>query len=82
MTDGNESAFPEVQEQPQFNHHSYGLTKREYFASMAMQGLLSNPNDHSLSQKAIAISSVEMADALIKELNKEYAAFNITNFRE
>ena len=33
MTHANESAFPEVQEQPQFNHHSYGLTKREYFAS-------------------------------------------------
>lgn len=31
-TNPNESAFPEVQEVPQFNSHSYGLTKREYFA--------------------------------------------------
>ena len=27
------SAFPEVQEVPQFSSHTYGLTKREYFAS-------------------------------------------------
>jgi hypothetical protein len=78
MTHANESAFPEVQELPQFNHHSYGLTKREYFASMAMQGVLSDPNNESLSQKAIAIYAVEMADSLIKELNKEYATFNLT----
>lgn len=58
------------------NYESTGLTKREYFAAMAMQGFLSNPNSHSFSKKEFAISSVEMADALIKELNKECATFN------
>lgn len=73
MTHGNESAFPEIQEQPQFNHHSYGLTKREYFASMAMQGILSNRElQVALIHDRIELSNfaVEMADKLINELNK------------
>lgn len=75
MTHGNESAFPEVQEQPQFNHHSYGLTKREYFASMAMQGIVSSPYD-DYSHASVAFYAVGMADALIEELNKQKVAFN------
>jgi hypothetical protein len=44
-----------------------GLTKREYFAAMAMQGLLSSSGpDHQHAKTAI-----EMADDLIKELNHE-----------
>jgi len=42
-----------------------GLTKREYFAVMAMQGLLSNG-----TRALVASESVSMADALLKELNK------------
>lgn len=50
-----------------------GLTKREYFAANAMQGLtafpgsLNNKNDRSVSE--LARMAVAMADALIKELN-------------
>jgi len=44
-----------------------GLTKRELFAAMAMQGMLSSPE---VRYKNISIDSVEIADALIKELNK------------
>lgn len=43
-----------------------GLTKREYFAAMAMQGMASL--DIDLKDKVEA--SVQLADALIKELNK------------
>ena len=44
-----------------------GLTKREYFAAMAMQGMLArSPRD--LQEMSI---SVQFADALIAELNKE-----------
>lgn len=74
MTYANESAFPEVQEQPQFNYHTYGLTKREYFASMAMQGILSNRElQMGLMRENVAYSkvAVDMADSLINELNKE-----------
>lgn len=82
MTNPNESAFPEVREQPQYNKHSYGLTKREYFASLAMQGLLSNSDYTRLSQKVTAIYAVEMADALIKELNEERITLRTTNPRQ
>ena len=47
----------------------HGLTKREYFAALAMQGMLSNGTfemvNKEITEKAIAIS-----DALIEELNK------------
>ena len=45
-----------------------GLTKREYFAAMAMQGMLANPNPGVLTN--IVKWSIEAADTLIYELNK------------
>jgi hypothetical protein len=52
------------------NEQLIGLTKREIFAAMAMQGLMANidPVNH---KDYIAENSVKIADALIKELNKE-----------
>ena len=48
-----------------------GLTKREYFAAMAMQGYLASygPYDQ-VNSKAAAEKSVECADALLTELEK------------
>lgn len=46
-----------------------GMTIREYFAAMALQGLLSTDNDHS-PHNWYAEKSVELADALIKALNE------------
>ena len=52
-----------------------GLTKREYFAAMAMQGLQSSNFDDNFNQSfgasEISRLSVGMADSLIKQLNKE-----------
>jgi len=49
-----------------------GLTKREHFAGLAMQGILANSNpqlcDASFSE--IAIEAVKMSDLLLKELLK------------
>ena len=45
-----------------------GLTKREYFAAMAMQGLLSHYGTSYSVQNTM--EAVYMADALIEELNK------------
>lgn len=53
-----------------------GLTKREYFAAMAMQALLSNPNIKRPEQnanlkndlKVFASIAVEYADAVLAEL--------------
>jgi hypothetical protein len=44
-----------------------GLTKREYFAAMALQGLvIKNNNEYEYC----VISAVKYADALIEELSK------------
>jgi hypothetical protein len=48
----------------------YGLTKREYFAAKAMQGLLAIAQDDD-SLQFLAKQSVRMADFLIEELNKQ-----------
>jgi hypothetical protein len=61
-----------------------GLTKREYFAGLAMQGLLTRvPNRHEnevylgvLESKRIASEAVYMADALLAELEAEQEVGN------
>ena len=51
-----------------------GLTKREHFAAMAMQGLLSHNGpwfpDHQGTKNLLATAACKYADALIAELNK------------
>ncbi len=66
MTNGNDLITPLINTDTEAGHYS-GLTKREYFAAMAMQGLLAS-GDYT---QDIAHSSVECADALISELNKQ-----------
>jgi hypothetical protein len=50
-------------------YHSYkpGLTKREYFAALAMQGLCADPGVTIAETVDVAI---KVADALIEQLNK------------
>ena len=48
-----------------------GLTKREYFAAMAMQGLLTTIKLSQYMPEIVASCSVEMADALITALNEK-----------
>jgi hypothetical protein len=43
------------------------LTKREYFAAMAMQGLCTSPE---LTIEITAVLAVKQAELLIKSLNK------------
>jgi hypothetical protein len=56
---------------------SKGLTKREYFATMAMQGLLAGHYEYFTGNADISVPSeiakyaALNADALIEELNKE-----------
>jgi len=57
-----------------------GLTKREYFASMAMQGLASNPDwgktitpdDWDDYKKRLVTGAVELADDLLSELANKH----------
>jgi hypothetical protein len=51
------------------NDSASNLTKREYFAAMALQGLLSDSNSKG-SYKQFVKDAVKMADALIEELNE------------
>lgn len=56
-------------QQPIFDNQfedNKGLTKREYFAGLAMQGIV----DRYLNYEDIAHDAVKMADALLAELNK------------
>ena len=67
MEDKDKGAFACV------NSESYlqkGLTKREYFAALAMQGYCACVYDTALSEKAIARESVRQADALLAELER------------
>jgi hypothetical protein len=48
---------------------SDGLTKREYFAAVALQGVLSHLTTR-VSAEEVARAAVEVADQLIIELNK------------
>lgn len=55
-----------------------GLTKREHFAAMAMQGILANPTGQQEPEGAppeavieiVALASVNFADALLAELER------------
>jgi vacuolar-type H+-ATPase catalytic subunit A/Vma1 len=64
-TNPNDSAFPVDSGEMGMTE---GLTKREYFAAMAMQGILSSSADRGTS--AVAKNAVEFADALMEKLNQ------------
>ncbi len=52
--------------------HQAGLTKREYFAGLAMQGMLANPEViKSISDDKIITYSLKYSDILLKELEKD-----------
>ena len=66
-TKKNESAFPIIAEDYIIDG---GLTKREYFAAMALQGIIANKDGLDIKIERIVESAVDTADALIEELNK------------
>ncbi len=73
-TNGNLSAYPIDQSinSHQIKDSRMGLTKREYFAGLALQGLLSAGNMKStLNFIQVSEIAVEFADALLLTLSKE-----------
>ena len=64
---GQELAFPFVEtREMQGEPIMFGLTKREHFAAMAMQGLVAAPGTHTVNAR-VALA-VECADALLRAL--------------
>lgn len=51
------------------NHDMPGLTKRELFAAMALQGLLANPDRDLMDYSNFAANARQHADDLIDALN-------------
>jgi hypothetical protein len=62
----NETRY-KVDELVSESYPNHGLTKREYFAAMALQGLLAE--QYWTSPENLARCSTEAADALINALN-------------
>lgn len=57
-----------------------GLTKREYFAGLAMQGMISNPNivrpkESDKEFKDFSERAIKYADELLKQLEEKYTHF-------
>ena len=76
MTNGND-LIHSFNHTPDTEGNFKGLSKREYFAAMAMQGLCANEvwaksiNNHwSSFIDRLSLSSSQIADALIKALNE------------
>lgn len=63
------SAFPFEIEHKDGNIYAKGLTKREYFAAMALQGILANKGPYWVANAQIAEEAVMIANELIESLN-------------
>lgn len=71
MTQSNELAFAMLD--PNGSYTQPGLTKREYFAAMALQGMLANNAEGNTkwNYDIIAQHCCKAADALIEQLNNQ-----------
>ena len=70
MNNAHASAYPSVAGDP-------GLTKREIFAAMAMQGIFANGvilERHGLAGDDVAKAAVNAADALLARLSETVSA--------
>lgn len=65
-----ESAMPTFSQVGMDCRLTGGLTKREYFAGLAMQGLLTCTMDTDCTIPELCADAVTAADALLKELEK------------
>lgn len=68
MENKDTSAFPVIV--PDGDYRQPGLTKREYFAAMALQGYVSAGSTGMPEPDQLAAYAVAAADALLAELDK------------
>ena len=76
MTNPNDPAFTQQHKKADPNLN-YGLTKREYFAAMAMSGWMEGVPEFDDAERGMKFC-IKVADALIAELNKN----GTTNWKE
>jgi len=69
MKNADKSAFPPL---PSYTDEERGLSKREYFAGTALQGIISEGSFETNNEgiKAICGSSIKIADELLKQLGE------------
>ena len=69
----NDSAFPIFDSDGELLIRNKGLTKREYFAGLALQGILSSPalNLAEYDPSLNACLAIQAADILIHTLNEK-----------
>ena len=76
MANGSESAFNYTVTRVESENDSAGvftnpsLTKLEYFAAVALQGLLSNNRVHESTPEEVAKAAVKFAHMTIESLNE------------
>jgi hypothetical protein len=78
MKNGKESAYPSEKwidgGHPMLDNvkiKTAGLTKREYFAGLAMQGIMTNVSyPLGIKTEIVASKSIELADELLKQLGE------------
>ena len=70
MENKNELAFPLIETNEVNQSTNTGLTKREYAAIMAMQGLLASDAPFSEDAEQCAEAAIKYADELFSQLDK------------
>lgn len=69
----NEPAFPTLEQNGDYDGRYWntvaGLTKREWFAGMVLQGMLAHPTTPGTTQ-LLVISCFQVADAMIEQSQK------------
>jgi len=76
MNNSDMPAMPLTTDQIDYSQRGFGydgLTKREYFAGLAMQGVMSADVYAEMSKDDCAKTAVANADALLAELEQEQA---------
>lgn len=72
MKNGDKPINPCIEEYTANREQYYGLTKREYFAGLAMQGMCSKyTTDSMMGKVGICKDAVSIADELLKQLDEE-----------
>ena len=75
MSAGNDPAYPSPGisdgEGSYYVYPSEGMTKREWYAGLAMQGILSSSPRGSGDANTVALVAAIMADTLLEELTQK-----------